>query len=369
MPRGRIVAGRARIEALQVLLVELANLTGQAGAADDVAYFLSTPDALKKTPHLILQRASPGEDAVHGFSGATLIFEYRTPLGPSRVFATPDATGRRNVLAERGMRTRTAVEAARTLVDRGAHVVHLAFHEPADEAGTMQVVAGELAGKGHADRRLWALAQREMPLYLPLKSSFEATLAQFGARTRYNLKYYRRRTARDLGCVFVPQVEIGLDEFLALNRQCMYPVPEALAVFRYEARKSVSDPLFCGVQDRTGRWLSMAGGRRRGRELEMDWQINRDGLPLYSLCTVLRSCLIEHESTQGGLHGPTRLYFEGGTPHHIGRSFQRERVVELTVKRQSLYTGFLTRFATQLFPAKNYVSQVLRDPSLDWRPW
>ncbi len=376
-PRVLLVRGRADIEAFKPLLVELAAITGQAGAADDLAYFLATPDALKKAPCLLLQRATSGEASVRGWCGATLLFEYTCPLGGFRVFATADSTGRRNVLAAHGMRARVAAQAARTLLERGAHIVHIAFQQlPGDPSAALAVAAG-LSGMGlvqdpqrpaqepKARKHLWSVAERSIPLYLPLEPSFDRTLARIGQRTRSNLRYYRRRAERDLRCSFVPEAKLTLAEFLVLNRQCMFAVSDALAAWRFHALTLIADPFLCGVRNSQHGWLALVGGRRRAGEIEIDWQMNRAGLPQYSLCTVARSYLIEHEIARGS----TRLYIEGGTPHPIGRSFTEERVADLTVRRRSLYAGLLTRFATRLFPRKNYISQILRDPQLDWRPW
>ena len=375
-PGPLVVRGREEILQLKPMLVELAEWTGQSGAADDLAYFLSMPQALKKTPHLILQRAAAEQASVQGFCGATLLFEYRMALGGLRVFASEDSTGRRTVLA-RGARARVAAEAVRTMMRRGAQVVHLAFEQRADEAGCGLAIAAGLSGMrlvserqveeehGLRGGRLWAMAERAIRLYLPLESTFDATLARIGQRTRSNLRYYRRRAERELGCGFVAEAKLGLEEFLALNRECMFAVPEAEARWRWESLRMLNRPLLCGIQDGQGRWLALVGGRRRTGEVEIDWQMNRNGLAQHSLCTVVRSYLIEHEVGRGS----KRMYIEGGTPHPIGRSFVEGGVVELTAIRRSAYTGLLKRFASRVFPEKNYVSQVLRDGQLEWHDW
>jgi hypothetical protein len=120
-----------------------------------------------------------------------------------------------------------------------------------------------------------------------------------------------------------------------------------------------------GIRDREGRWLSLVGLRRQNRFAEIDWQMNRADLPAHSLATVLRSYLIEHEIAQGS----TRLYIEGGTPQPIIRSFAKRRIAELTVRRDSWYVRLLERFASVVFPPKNYVGQTLINPDLHWKRW
>jgi hypothetical protein len=396
VPAVRVLRGREAILAEQPRLADLARATGQTGEVDSLAYFLSTPDAVKKTPCLLLfsDRGNPDAASSSGLMAAALLFEYRSPLGHTRVFATADGTGRRDLLAPPAMRARLAALAARTLIERGAHVVHLAFCEnhsdndfdgrtadgvpityPGVHAGVaQQEIATEFRDRAKPRflsrllpriRAEWALAEREIPAYLPLFGTFDATLARIGRRTRINLRYYRRRAEADLGASFVPLAAPNLEDMQAFNRECMYPVPESLVEFRHQA--ALRQPNHCvrGVRDGSGRWLSLVGTRRRNGFVEIDWQMNRDGHSAASLAIVMRSYLIEHEI---GL-GSTRLYMEGGTPQPISRSFLRLRICELTVKRRSLYVRLLTRFASFVFPPKNYIGQTLTDPDLRWRPW
>lgn len=356
--------GRDRILALQPVLRDLAAMTGQPGEADDLAFFLLSPDALRKDPVLVLSRAGPGEPSVRNLKDAALLFEYRVLGRGLRIFASEDATGRRTVFAAAHKRAVTAASAAAALLAEGAHLVHLAFQpkpdglpQSADEHDEASV-RRELPAAVH-----WSLTRRPIPLYLPLGPTFSSTLARIGQRTRSNLRYYRRRTEREIGCVYQPEVRIHLREFLSFNRTCMYAVPDALATWRFQALKSIRDPLLAGIQDREGRWLALAGGRRRGPEVEIDWQMNRADRPQLSLSTVLRSCLIEAEIARGS----QRLYIEGGTPQPIGRAFIRRPVAELTVKRDSTYVRLLTRFAGRLLPEKNYIGQLLTEPTLHWQ--
>jgi hypothetical protein len=119
-----------------------------------------------------------------------------------------------------------------------------------------------------------------------------------------------------------------------------------------------------GIRDATGRWLGLVGTRRQNGFVEIDWQMNRAAMPTRSLATVLRSYLDEHEVALGS----TRLYIEGGTPQPIGRAFLQQRVCDLIVKRNSTYIAVLERFASSIFPPKNYIGNHLRNPELHWHP-
>jgi hypothetical protein len=365
-----MLRGRDAILAVQPLLAEFVRSTGQTGEADSLAYFLSTPDAVRKIPCLILV----GE--AENLLGAVLLFEYRAGFGRTRVFATADGSGRRDVLARPEMRAAVAAFAARTLVEMGAQIVHLAFSEThldlEDSPLTVpssgmaeQAIAAEFRVNSRRVQAEWTLLEREIPAFLPLLPSFNQTLARIGQRTRSNLRYYRRRAELDLGCTFEPRVEISREEFLAFNRECSYAVEDSLAEFRYRMLGGLPNAGLRGIRDREGRWLSLVGLRRQNRFAEIDWQMNRADLPAHSLATVLRSYLIEHEIAQGS----TRLYIEGGTPQPIIRSFAKRRIAELTVRRDSWYVRLLERFASVVFPPKNYVGQTLINPDLHWKRW
>jgi len=371
-PSALILRGRQAVLEAQPLLAKLAEFTAQTGEADAVEHFLSTPDAIKKVPHLLLI-GDPARAAA-GLTGAVLMFEYRTPLAGTRVFATADGAGRRGVLAPPGQRAHTAALAANIFLELGAHIVHLAFCEghssfeslPDPENGvSAHDIASELEARGpHQPDARWSFREIEIPSYLPLLPTFDATLARIGQRTRSNLRYYRRRAEHDLGSIFVPIATPTLEEFLAFNLECTFAVPEQLATFRYRTYNAQPNHCIRGVRDRSGRWLSLVGTRRHSGFVEIDWQMNRDGLPAASLATVMRSYLIAHEISLGS----TRLYIEGGTPQPIGYSFHRQRVGELTVTRNSRYVQLLKRFAPHLFPPKNYIRQILLNPELQWKP-
>ncbi len=350
------------------MLADLAARCDQAGEADNLAYFLSTPDALKKTPYLLLSG-----NLEHRPVSAVLLFEHR--LGPlaSRVFSTGDISGRRSVFAAPEHRAQAAALAARSLLERGAHMVHLTFSETHSGAGILREkndpqlaaaaqIALELRFAGGRVRREWTFADREVPLYLPLLETYDKTLARIGKRTRTHLRYYRRRSELDLGATFVPEAQLTLEEFLAFNRACMYAVPQKLAAGRFHSFASLSGGVLRGVRDGQGQWLSLVGIRRQNGFAEIDWQMNRDALPAYSLSTTMRSYLIEHEIGEGS----TRLYFEGGTWQPIVHSFASERLGELSVRRDSYYTRMLARYASRIFPSRNYLGQTLVNREIIW---
>jgi len=391
----RVVRGYDAVCSLQSLVGEIARQSGQGSDGMDLAYFLSMPKSRKKTPYLVLSRAaspSPDEPCVDGYRGAVLLYEYRYAGVGTRVFASSDAIGRRNVFAPLAARAALAANAAQTLVERGAHLVHLAYlvsdgrkdepqgflcnvNDVAESAGTSEKAfypASAVEATEAALHRMaaatgswsWNLLEGRVPLYLPLESTFDRTVARFGKKTRTNLRYYPRLAEREQGCTFVPEVQMNLAEFVAFNRQCGYAeaVPDSWATWRWHSLAEVANPVFCGVRDGLGRWACLIGGRRNGTEMEMDWQMNRTDLSRYSLSTAARSWLIDHEVERG----TQQFSLEGGSSHVMMRSFVQGRVAKLTVKRDSVYTRLLTRFASQILPG-NPVGLILSDAAVPWR--
>ncbi len=369
------------------LLANLAARCGQAGETECLEYFLSTAENLKKTPYLVLVGDVPQGTArgqAHtatgmGVCGAVLVLEYRA-LGGLRVFATADGSGRRNVWAEPAARARIVLEATRTLMERGAQMVQIVYSQTdlhaerrchcqvsgaAEPAIEPRLIANELRRLGSSRKTgSWAVLQREIPSYLPLLATMNETLARMGQRTRSNMRYYRRRSEVDLGCAFVRDVEISFDQMRMFNGECAFAVAEPLLAWRFESLRRQGVFLH-GMRGRDGGWLSLVAGRRHNGFVEIDWQMNRADLPAYSLSLVMRCYLMEHAIAEGS----TRLYIEGGSVHPIMRSFVRDQITEITVKRRTPYAWALERFAARIFPEKNYLRQTLCNEQLEWRAW
>ena len=364
-----VLEGRTAVLAWGARLKQLATQCGQPGAADDLPYHLSTRFAANKVPTLVLISIAQADRAsahlspsVEGICAAILVFQYRIAHIRSHVFSTSDTTGRRTVIGPPDCRAELAALACRELVRRGAEIVLLSLQANTPSDSTLhafQAVLGNGRGNG-----AWSLVERDTPLYLPLRSSFDETLATIGKKTRTNLRYYRRRAEKELGCVFVPEVKMSVQEFVAVSREAAFPVEEEIARWRYESLGRIEDPLFCGVRDSEGRWLSLAAGRRAQGHVELDWQSNRADCPTYSLSTVLRAYLIEYEVNRGS----TRLYIEG-TPSPLQNSFVSERIADVTLYRGSLRGWLIRRLAKWLFPERIQLAQVLRDQTMVWRTW
>lgn len=367
-----MVVGAEAILALRPALVVLCRACGQAGALEHLEYFLRIPSARRKTPHLVLLGATRAEamQSPGLLRGAVLLFEYRVLGRGTRVFATEDTAGGRTVIAPAPARERVARLAVEALMRRGAEAVLLthAWAETGEEAIFETATAPPIKG------RWWTASRgREIPSYLPLLPTMDATLARMGQRSRSNLRYYRRRAERDLGACFVPVAAVSEGELRAFNRESSFPVTEEELHWRLQALRTVPGMSLCGVRDGEGQWLSLLAARRSQEVamVEIDWQMNRADLPTSSLGTVMRAYFLEWEIAAG----MERMYIEGGTPHAMRFSFVQERVCDLLVVRRGWlmrlrsYIPKAHRVLRRFVPQTNFVLRMLVDPELRWRRW
>lgn len=162
--------------------------------------------------------------------------------------------------------------------------------------------------------------------YLPLPGDYETFTGGLGARTRRNIRYYRRRFA-DAGHTYIPNLGIeGLEDAVkSLSGKSVIGadaggIARALNVF-----SSVSRPWFAGLRHRDGSWLSVIGGWQESDDFTVFLQMNDDrGHPESSLSLVMRSYVIEELIA----NGVPRLRFWAG----VGGSLARH-IVPVPAKR------------------------------------
>jgi hypothetical protein len=360
-----VVSGSESILRLQPILNELSARCGQLGAMDDVGYFLNKPGILRRVPHLLVISKAPSLDleklTADDLVGAALLYKYKVLGCGIGTYTTNDRSGRGSLVAPAAIRSTLAEMVSRMLMDGGALAVLISFRD-GEATNAEGVSKSRLSGVSAANDKTtrWAWRERETADYLLLENTFEATLAKIGQRTRRNIRYYRKRAEAELGCKFVSAVQIDRREFLAFNRDCMYAVSTKIASWRYDSLKNIGTPLFMGIKDRDGRWLSLLGGRRHHAVTEILWQMNRDGLSVYSLSLVMRAYFMEHEIS----HGMTRLYMEGGTAHPMRYSFVNDKVTDLVAMRRSWPSLLVRRLAKHLVKRDNELAVMLLDQSL-----
>ena len=360
-----VVSGTSSILRLQPVLNELSARCGQLGAMDDVGYFLNKPGILRRVPHLLVVSKAPSLDfeklTADDLVGAALLYKYKVLGCGIGTYTTNDRSGRGSLVAPAAIRSTLAEMVSRMLMDGGALAVLISFRdgEATNEEGVSKNRLSGVSATNDKTTR-WAWRERETADYLLLENTFEATLAKIGQRTRRNMRYYRKRAEAELGCQFVPAVQINRREFLEFNRDCMYAVSAKVASWRYDSLKDIGTPLFMGIKDKDRRWLSLLGGRRHHAATEILWQMNRDGLSLYSLSLVMRAYFMEHEIS----HGMTRLYMEGGTAHPMRYSFVNDKVTDLVAMRRSWPALLVRRLAKHLVKRDNELAVMLLDQSL-----
>jgi len=359
-----VLRGRVEILRIQPVLVRLSALCEQTGAMDYLEYFLTGTDNLKKIPYLVLVAKRPdlnlAELQADDLKGAVLVYEYKILGMPSRVFTTSDFNGSRAVIAPPAERTKISASVGRYLMSNGAQVVMLSYAAEGDETWS-ECFDGSIPGD---EKRLWTTQTREVGATIVLEKTVDETLAAMGKHTRRNLRYYRRKAEAELECTFEGDVKSMLNkaQFIELNQASTHPVAGDVLTRRYSTMKAL-DGLFCvGVKRSDGQWISLLGGRRHHGVSEIDWQMNRGGLERYSVGTVIRSYLIEHEIEIG----TSRLYFEGGTPHSMRHAFISEKAVDIVVAKRSLFVSLLRRVAHWSPPRNNFLLQTLVDPALHW---
>jgi hypothetical protein len=246
-------------------------------------------------------------------------------------------------------------------MDRGAQIVLLNL-EPGAPESCQICFEGAMAG---TTKRWWGTQRREVGATIALHKTFDATLARMGKHTRRNMRYYRRKAEAELGCSFTANVKsmLTMGQLMELNHASTHPVPHSILKRRYKTTKSMEGFFCVGSTRADGQWISLLGGRRHRGVTEVDWQMNRGGLAKYSVGTVIRSYLIEHEIAIG----MEKLFFEGGTPHSMRHSFLSEQAMDIVVMNRSLSVFLLRSIARWLHPEKNFLLQTLMSPAVKWQ--
>jgi hypothetical protein len=362
-PRVHVVRGCDAILQMKDVLCELSRRCGQVGAMEHLKFFFARPKFNSKIPCLVLFCTRGGDrlpSTAEEIEAAVLLYEHQIRGVGLRVLSADYHGGERTVIAPAALRPRFAYLAAAELMKRGALLVQISYEDT--------VLPVDTAGVGSPCKRMvhWAARERPMGGYIPLKETVEATLAGFGKNTRHNLKRYRQRALADLHYKVVDHPEMTRDEFLALNRICMYPAPDELAGWRYDAMKTIPEGvLYLGLQAANGNWISLIGGRTHEGDTHIEWQMNRLDMPSYWLGTVMRSHLIDYEVARG----VRRIYFVGGTPHSIRNSMVRDKFIDLIVVRYRAPEFLTRRLLGGVTHESNFLLHMLGDQSLRWYRW
>lgn len=360
-----VLRGRVEILRLRRVLTNLCDLCGQAGAMDYLEYFLTATENLKKTPYLVLMASRSNlavpEIRAEDLRGAVLIYEYRLLGFGSNLFTTSDFNGSRAVIAPAALRRQVSAAVCSYLMERGAQIVLLSL-EPGSQESCQTCFEDAMTGER---KRWWTTRTREVGATLALEDTLDATLARMGKHTRRNLRYYRRKAEAELDYRFVHDAKsiVTMAQLRELNRASTHPVAQSVLDRRLRTLRSIEGFFCVGLKQPDGRWISLLAGRRHHGVTEIDWQMNRGGLAKYSVGTVVRSYLIEHEVAIG----TQRLFFEGGTPHTMRYSFLSQNAMDIVVMNRSVFVFLLRRCARWLRPERNFLLQTLLSPAVKWQ--
>jgi hypothetical protein len=360
-----ILRGRESIRAHARMLEDFARATGQFAAMHGLQFTLDQEYAARKSPGLVcfVKRHGPAIPlSLETLIGCVLFFEYRIGSWNTGLIATGDSSGIRTVFGAPGNRGRIAALAASVLL-RSAHIVLVTFRQDKDPLSKISFPPG-LSG-------LWTAQIREVHDHLPLRHSYDATLATLGKRTRTHLRYYRRYLEKRIPCDFVPDAPSVIlpRELVTLNASSLEPMPPEKFDLQYRAATQLPGGFVYGLRARDGRWLSLAGGWRQQTTTIIQWQTNAAGFERFSLGTAFRSFIIEYEVALA----TTQLCFYGGTSHSMHHAFPAEHVVDLILRRRSLF-AFLVASQTPMVAERspaltergNFLVEVLRNRSLEW---
>jgi hypothetical protein len=167
---------------------------------------------------------------------------------------------------------------------------------------------------------------------LKLSETFDATLGRFGAHTRRNLRYYRRRAEKDLNASF--HSELGHDESQEalehLKDGCFQPFPNSVNNWwKMDGLLRTRPGYFAMGLRANGQWISYLVGLRTGKLTYVLMQINHNGFGRYSLSTAMRSYFFEHEIVRG----QSEIKFVNGTCALLQRCCEHDTCITVSARR------------------------------------
>ena len=246
-----------------------------------------------------------------------------------------DLSGQGSVIASPDARRQALEITARILLRRPlAHttVLSVLWHGEVPEASATTV---------HGVSGAWQF--HEVRYRLSLEGGFEAVMERLGYKMRRNVRYYRRRAEKDLGCNFVPDMspQQRQQAVLALFDKGTYPLDLRRAEATEAALLNLPGHFAMGLRNADGTWLSYVAGWRGVDGTHIDWQLNHDTFASASLSTVMRGYLLEHEAGCGS----PKVAFVGLTSDFWSRVCEAETRGDLVATRSGL-VGAAARWLT-----------------------
>ncbi len=219
---------------------------------------------------------------------AAFFLRERLILGvPTGYFVGGDHMGETCLLCEPSQRRHHLRWFVERILQRQAFAVHL----QSDEPHSLSIRATDLReGCAMSCARIASRWRHQ------LGASFDDSLAQFGKRTRRNLRHSLRVSTQN-DWEFVPSLteeELQLSA-AQIDRCATYPASQEVLNARAGLRARLPGFFSAGLKAPTGEWLSTISGVRSDDGVtRVLWQHNTS-LVNHSLCTVMRALMIEEE--------------------------------------------------------------------------
>ncbi len=140
-------------------------------------------------------------------------------------------------------------------------------------------------------------SERTVQYKLPLESTYHATLARMGPRTRRSLAGKRQKLEKDANVLFLPSLEPAqaLEAMLRLQKRSLAKRITEYYRARYRLLQEVPEFFSMGLRLPDGTWLSVLSGWRRNRVTYIDLQMNDMHFKRESISAVMRAFMLEHE--------------------------------------------------------------------------
>jgi Acetyltransferase (GNAT) domain len=201
-----------------------------------------------------------------------------------------------------------AVEAL--LRRRRIHGVSVSVRAPLDECL-------EVMGPKGRDRIFFG---RNIQYKLPLESTYSATLAGMGPRTRRSLAGKRKKLEHNAHVAFLSSLEPpeALEAMLRLQKRSVAKRTTEFYRARYRLLQEAPEFFCMGLRLPEGTWLSVLSGCRRNDVTYIDLQMNDMHFKRESISAVMRAFMLEHEIALK----QELIHFIGGTSLLLGRYCQ-----------------------------------------------
>jgi hypothetical protein len=200
---------------------------------------------------------------------------------------------------------------------------------------------------------------------LPLESTYGATLAAMGPRTRRSLAGKRQKLERNANVAFLPSLDPAqaLEAMLRLQKRSLAKRITGFYRARYRLLQESPEFFSMGLRLPDGVWLSLLSGWRRNRVTYIDLQMNDMHFKQESISAVMRAFMLEHEiackqeliNFVGGTSLLLRRYcrpIEPCTHAFFWRPCLRAKVANVVIPRlrpDSFYTLVNTETSDQAF--------------------